>query len=214
MNERNVTIVSIVILSLTVLGGGVGIYYLRSNMAVKEKERKALQAEVDDAVKKQGELPRLKAQRNGLNDKIKAGEERVPRLDELQYDELADLIDSLRKLASVTLSDAKFSSPKGKGGSAAMHRAVYDINLKGGFFNLLRFINLVEAQKRYIGVASFTISDAGGDAAVGKGSLVPIRGMRVQIFSFTRKPGKEAAPQPTSIKQPEPEKAPSSTPLP
>jgi Tfp pilus assembly protein PilO len=214
MNERNVTIVSIVILSLTLLGGGLGIYYLRSNMATKTRERNNLKAEVDDAVKKQGELPKLKAQRNALNEKIKAGEERVPRLDELQYDELADLIDSLRKLASVTLSDARFSSPKTKVASASMHRATYDINLKGGFFNLLRFINLVEAQKRYIGVASFSIADAGGDAMVGKGSLIPIRSMRVQIFSFTRKPGKGAPTPTTEIKAPEPEKAPSSTPLP
>ncbi len=216
MNERNVTIVSIVVLVLVLLGGGGAIYYLHDALSVKETERSGLKAEVEDMQKKKDAIPDLEKQIAKLDAEIKKGQSQIPRLDELQYDEFADLIDNLRKLSNVFLGDARYSPGKTGGTGAlppSMNRATYDLNVKGGFFNLLRFINLLEAQKRHVGVQHFSIAEGAGDQK----SAVPIREMRLTIFSFAQKPMNLPGMKPPTaeaVKAPEPEAVRKSTDLP
>lgn len=234
-DERTVMIVSVVALVVILLAGGAAAWWLQGQLSDLEKQKKSLQGQVDDMRQKQRELKKLEARVEELNAEIKKGNDRIPVLDILQYDELADKIDELRRLSSTFIDNVKFT-PGGKAGVSAggppvppsMNKAIYEIEISGGFFNLLRFLNLLEAQKRFIAVQSFSITAGAEQGGSGKTStLIPVRDLKIQIYSFTRKdpsmmmrpglppqPGQPTGTTPPGVKPPEPEKPALSTPLP
>ncbi len=215
MNERTVTIVAVSFLVVIVLAGGGAIYYFHGVLDERETTHTSRLADVNDAKDKQRAIPKLKEQIKKLEADIAEGDRRIPKLDDLQYDELAELIDALRKQSSTFVQDARYSPSRGGPGLApSMNRATYDVSVRGGFFNLLRFVNLLEAQTRFVAVDDFSIS--GGSEETGR---IPIREMRIRLYSFARKPmnlpGEQGAPLPTADKATtEPPKAVPSTPLP
>lgn len=198
MNERNVTIVAVSVLVVVALLGGGVIWWLHSELADKTKTRDDLQKKVKEATDKKNQLESLEATSAALTQKITDLEKRIPVLDESEYDDLADLIDNLRRLSNVYISEAKYD-PKGKGGPAtppSMYRASYDFRLTGGFFYLLRFMNLLEAERRFVAVQHFNIAKQAEEEA----GPVPVRSMDLVVYTFTRKP----IEAPTSPGQPAP----------
>ncbi|MBI2931462.1 MAG: type 4a pilus biogenesis protein PilO [Planctomycetes bacterium] len=217
MSERNVIIVSIVVLAVAVLGGIGGFFYFNSALSKKKALLSQLEKEVAESEAKKKQLPGLREKMASLQKELKENEQRIPKLDELQYDDLANLIDDTRRLSSIFIWEARYQQAQsqrgGTGVSPRMHKALYEVQVKGPFFNLLRFINLLEAHNRFVAVQSFAIS-AGADQA-GKPGVVPTRVMKLTLYSYSHK-GTAGATTAVSVQPPkaESEKPPDSTPLP
>lgn len=199
MNEKQVTIITIVILTLFVLAGGSGFYYLY--FVVREEklqELAALDAQVNDANVKVAKIPALLEEIKGLEKKEKSLILHIPDLSRMEYDIFANMLDGFRNQAGVSVSKGTWTTPTRPSplpGRPAVnvpptvHKIQYDLNATGTFYQLLRYVNLLEQQRRFIGVQNFTIGKAGTDLQDKSGRVkAPKRDLKITIYSYTYKP--------------------------
>ena len=121
----------------------------------------------------------------------------VPNLDRSEYDTFADELDELRKRSGVFVWKAKWLIAKKTSRSSRglqpkivppkMHKVQYDLDLTGSFFQLLRFIRMLEKEQRFVNVESFAISPGTSSKS---GKLV--RKMDLMLYSFTYRQTDEA----------------------
>lgn len=193
MNEKRFTIIWVVALVIILLSGGAAIWYLQFDVLVeKRRQLDVVRGQVNDAKQKQAKIPGLE---KSIADLTKQAEElatHIPNLDRAEYDVFAELIDELRRKASVTVPRVTWAVPgrpapiPGRpvvNQPATIHKVQYDITASGSFYQLLRYINLIEQQRRFIGVENFTIMK-GGDTTKG---VAPRRDLRITIYSYTYK---------------------------
>jgi Tfp pilus assembly protein PilO len=195
VNEKQFTIIWVVALALIIIAGCGAIYYLQFEvLEQKKQELAAVQSQVADAAKKKRDI-------KGLQDSIAALEKKeselithIPNMTRAEYDVFAELLDELRRKAGVSVSRAGWMVPTrptpipGRPATvqpATVHKVQYDITVTGTFYQLLRYVNLLEQHRRFIGVESFSITKGGGIDA--KGAALPRRDMRVTIYSYTYK---------------------------
>lgn len=206
MNEKKPLIIASAVLGLIILVGGGVLYYL--HFVVLPKAQKALEAAqkaVADAKDKQGKIKGFNEEIERLKKEEEKKKTRIPNLDSKEYDGLANLLDDLRKRAGVDLAGGSFSQPKtavktassrtAKGAAApaaGVHKVQYDLNVKGGLHQLLRFLNLLEKERRFLNVETFDVTKGSGDsiaakdAKAGKSSPgAPIRNLKVVVSSYT-----------------------------
>jgi Tfp pilus assembly protein PilO len=195
LNEKQFTIIWVAALALIIIAGGAAIYFLQFDiLEEKEVELRAVQDQVADATKKKNLIPELRKSIAALEKKESELITHIPNLTRAEYDVFAELLDELRRKAGVTVSRAGWTVPSrptpipGRQATvqpATVHKVQYDISVTGTFYQLLRYINLLEQHRRFIGVESFTITKGpGGD---GKGAVLPRRELRVTIYSYTYK---------------------------
>ena len=101
MSEKQVTIITIVILSLFILAGGSGFYYLY--FVVREEklqELAALDTQVNDANAKVSKIPGLLKEIENLEKQEKEKIQQIPDLTRLEYDAFANMLDTFRNQAS------------------------------------------------------------------------------------------------------------------
>jgi hypothetical protein len=79
-----------------------------------------------------------------------------------------------------------------------VHKVQYDLAVTGTFYQLLRYINILEQNKRFIGVENFSFNKGPGGDNV-KGNEIPKRDLRITIYSYTYK----LPPTPFVIEAPE-----------
>lgn len=197
MNEKQFTIIWTVALVIILLAGGGAIWYLQFD--VLEEKRAALKtvkAKVADAKAKQGKIKQLKESIAALTKQANDLAAHIPNLDRAEYDVFAELLDDLRRKAGVNVPRAAWTIPSkptpipGRQSfvqPATVHKVQYDIAVNGSFYQLLRYVNLLEQQKRFIGVENFAITkSSGGDAGPNK-PTTPRRDLKIQIYSYTYK---------------------------
>ena len=114
-------------------------------------------------------------------------------MDRAEYDVFAELLDDLRRKAGVTIPRTAWTTPSrpapapGKPGiPATVHKVQYDVSVTGSFYQLLRYVNLIEQQRRFIGVENFSIAKGTGEVAGSKAA--PRRDLKITIYSYTYKP--------------------------
>ena len=75
------------------------------------------------------------------------------------------------------------------------HRVTYDLTVEGTFYQLLRYVNLLENEGRFINVESFQVTP-GSESSGSEDSFggTPSRGMSLRLYSFTYKPLKPQMP--------------------
>jgi hypothetical protein len=186
MNEKQFTIIWVVALVLILIAGGSSIYYLQFEVLEQKK------AEL--AAKKKNAIPTLQKSIAELQKKEAELITHIPNLTRAEYDEFANLLDELRRKAGVSVSTARWSVPSKPApipGRPAVvqpptvHKVQYELSVIGNFYQLLRYINLLEQHKRFIGVETFGIGKGpGGDS---KTSAQPKRDLRITIYSYTYK---------------------------
>jgi Tfp pilus assembly protein PilO len=196
MNEKQFTIIWVVALVIILIAGGGAIYYLQFDLLVQRRAAlDAVKAQVLDAKNKQAKIPQLKASIVELNKKAEILKSHIPDLDRQEYDVFAELLDELRRKAGVTVPRASWAVPSrpipipGRppvNQPATVHKVQYDITVNGSFYQLLRYINLIEQQRRFVGVETFNIARGGSDTVKGGGA--PRRDLRITIYSYTYKP--------------------------
>jgi Tfp pilus assembly protein PilO len=193
MNEKQFTIIWVVALIIILLAGGGAIWYLQFDVLVeKRKVLDGVKQQVQVAKDKQAKIPILRASIAELTKKANELATHIPNLDRAEYDVFAELLDDLRRKAGVTVPRAGWQVPQrpvpipGRQAftqPATVHKVQYDLQAAGSFYQLLRYINLIEQQRRFIGVDNFSVTK-GSDST--KGSA-PKRTLRLVIYSYTYK---------------------------
>ena len=231
INEKKPVIIASASLALSILAGGGVLYYLHFVVLPKaQKQLEAAQKAVADAKDKQGKIKPYKEQIESLKKEEEKKKTRIPNLDSKEYDGLANLLDDIRKRAGVDLAGGNYSQPKGasaakapKGAAAAatstagVHKVNYDMQVKGGFHQLLRYLNLLEKERRFLNVDTFTITKGSEakDTKDGKGAAVAVRNLKVVVSSYTyRTPPPPPPPPGTTPTAVEADKGAQSTPVP
>jgi Tfp pilus assembly protein PilO len=193
MNEKQFTIIWVVALALIIIAGGAAIYYLQFEVLEQKKQELIVaQGQVLDATKKKNAIPGLRTSIAELEKKESELITHIPNLTRAEYDVLAELLDDLRRKAGVSVARAGWQVPSR---AAAMpgrpaqpptvHKVQYDLSVQGNFYQLLRYVNLLEQNRRFMGVENFNITKGpGGD---GKGNALPKRELHITIYSYTYK---------------------------
>lgn len=207
MNERQFTIIWVVALVIILIAGSGAIWYLQFDVLVQKKAQlDAVKGQVLDAKNKQAKIPQLRASIVELTKRATDLASHIPNLDRAEYDVFAELLDDLRRKAGVNVPRASWTVPSrpipvpGRppvNQPNTVHKVQYDLSVHGSFYQLLRYVNLIEQQKRFIGVENFTITKGGGESV--KGSA-PRRDLKVTIYSYTYK----QPPQPFVLESEEP----------
>jgi Tfp pilus assembly protein PilO len=196
MNEKQFTIIWVVGLVLILIAGGTSIYFLQFDMLEEEKKKlHEVQGQVVDATKKKNAIEGIKKSISELQKKEAELITHIPNLTRAEYDVFAELLDDIRRKAGVTVSRAGWTVP----GRPApipgrppvvqpptVHKVQYDLAVTGTFYQLLRYINILEQNKRFIGVENFAINKGGGGDTA-KGSEAPKRDLKITIYSYTYK---------------------------
>jgi len=196
MNEKQFTIIWVVALVIIILAGSGAIWYLQFDVLVeKRKELDAVKAQVKVAKDKVDQIPRLQASIKELNKRAAELATHIPNLDRAEYDVFAELLDDLRRRANVVVPRVSWANPSRPAPipgrpvvnqPQSIHKVQYDVAVTGSFYQLIRYINLIEQQRRFIGVDNFNISRGGGDSAKIK-AAAPKRELRMSIYSYTYK---------------------------
>lgn len=193
MNEKQFTIIWVVALVIILLAGGGAIWYLQFDVLVeKRKILDGVKAQVQVAKDKKNKIPQLRASIAELTKKANELATHIPNLDRAEYDVFAELLDDLRRKAGVTVPRASWQVPSrpvpipGRtqvNQPATVHKVQYDLTATGSFYQLLRYINLVEQQRRFIGVEGFQVAKGSEGGKTG----APKRNLRLTIYSYTYK---------------------------
>jgi len=207
MNEKQFTIIWVVALVLILIAGGTSIYFLQFDILEEQKKKLAeVRSQVLDATKKKNAIDGIKKSIASLEKKEAELITHIPNLTRAEYDVFAELLDDIRRKAGVTVSRASWgvpSRPAAIPGRPAVvqpptvHKVQYDMSVTGSFYQLLRYINILEQNKRFIGVENFSISKGSSDIA--KPSEAPRRDLKIIIYSYTYK----LPPKPFEIDAPE-----------
>jgi Tfp pilus assembly protein PilO len=185
-------ILSIVVLVAVLLLGGGAVYYLQFViLAEKQAELDQVSKQLDEANAKVAKIGDLKKEIENLEKDEKAKLEKIPNLDRLEYDTFANLLDLLRKRSGVFVSRAawfnfKPTTTQGRTPKTypqAIHRVQYDLTVTGGFYQLLKYIHLLEEQRRVINIDNLTLSPRAASGS-DKGAAL-MRDMKVTVYSFT-----------------------------
>lgn len=201
MNEKKPIIIACAVLSLIILAGGAAIYYFRF-VVLPEREKVLAQAReaVKQAQEKKAKIDGLKKEILKLSEDEAKEKTRIPDLDGLEYDGLANLLDDIRKRTGVDVAKGTYSQAKSAGGAAAkgaapaasnVHKVQYDLGVKGGFHQLLRYLNQLEKERRFLFVESFTVgkgSEGGAARGATGGATQAVRDLKVVVSSYTYRP--------------------------
>jgi hypothetical protein len=192
MNEKQFTIIWVVALVIIILAGSGAIWYLQFDVLVERRAvLKGVQEQVKVAKDKKNKIPQLRASIAELTKKANELATHIPNLDRAEYDVFAELLDDLRRKAGVTVPRASWTVPSrpvpipGRQPFAqpnTVHKVQYDLTANGSFYQLLRYINLIEQQRRFIGVEGFQVGK-GADSKTN----APKRNLRLTIYSYTYK---------------------------
>jgi Tfp pilus assembly protein PilO len=208
MNEKQFTIIWIVALVLILIAGGTSIYFLQFDMLEEEKRKLSeVQGQVLDATKKKNAIKGIKENIAALQKKEAELITHIPNMTRAEYDVFAEMLDDMRRKAGVTVSRAGWTVPThppqipGRPPVVpppTVHKVQYDLSVTGTFYQLLRYINILEQNKRFIGVENFSFTKgSGGESA--KGPESPKRDLKITIYSYTYK----LPPTPFEIVAPE-----------
>ena len=195
MNEKQFTIIWVVALVIILLAGCGAIWYLQFDVLEEKRAAlKAVKAKVADAKAKQAKIKQLKESIAALTKQANDLATHIPNLDRAEYDVFAELLDDLRRKAGVNVPRAAWTVPQkptpipGRQTfvqPATVHKVQYDISVNGSFYQLLRYVNLLEQQKRFIGVENFAITKSGSDSGPGAKATTPRRDLKIVIYSYT-----------------------------
>jgi len=197
VNEKKVTIITIICLAFILLAGGGSIYYLQWVKLVElEQQLDQVKKELDDVRRKVAQIEPLKVEIKKLEGEEKEKIKKIPNLDRAEYDTFANMLDEFRRRSGVTVSRGSWVNPAKpqpvpgrpapRNIPATVHKVQYDLMISGGFYQLLRYVNLIEQQTRFINVESFAVSKS-SDSNAGPSR----RDLKLTLYSYTYRPPTE-----------------------
>lgn len=203
MSEKQVLILTIAAMVIVALVGGGAVWWLQFKvLAEKNRNLQEVKRKVAEARAKIDKIPQLKKDLEETQAKIQKLQDAIPNLDREEYDRFANRLDEIRRNAGVFIPTARWVVPTKAGRGpvavpATMHKVQYDMQVRGTFYQLLRYVNLLEEEKRFINVESFSITPGSERSSPGQF----LRDMKLVLYSFTyRPPGPEAPLKPPAAK--------------
>jgi len=164
-----------------------------------QTQLKAVVKERDETKKKIDQIPNLKKQIDALNERVKEKEGLIPNLDRAEYDRFANLLDELRRRSGVAVSRGAWTTPSKptpvtgrpppRNVPPTVHKVTYDLAVTGGFYQLLRYMNLLEQQTRFINLDELIITKTSDTNSPGAALR---REMKLTLFSYTYRPPSDA----------------------
>jgi len=205
-------------MALIIVAGGVGIWYLEFNLLSSEKEElEKVKKQVKSAKAKKKGLKKLKETLETLDKKLADLIKRIPDFDLAEYDGFINNIEEMRRQSNIFIKSATYTKPTKtapkRGGVQEkiippdVHRADYDLVCQGGFYTLLRFINLMETQQRFMEIKSLTLTAPKRRIRIGPPILLRELNMKVTTYTFR-------IPDQLPPEEEEPEEIITTTPLP
>ena len=154
------------------------------------KELEKVRKKVDKANKQKREIPALEKKVEVLKTKAEAEIKRIPDFTKYEYDGFVNLLEEMKKQSNILITSATYLPPRGGRGRPQagekqippdVHKVEYDLVCVGGFFPLLRFLNLLETETRFMEVhsADITAIDAGAE------ENPFLRELRVKVIAYT-----------------------------
>jgi len=203
MNEKRAMIVTLAALVLIVIGIGASVYHFHFTVLVQlRQDLEQAKGATRDAQAKKDKIPGLQADIEKLKVREAALIKHIPDLTRVEYDKFANLLDGMRRRAGVIVDTARWVTPQrkqpvaglqSKNVPATVHKVQFDLNVEGSFYQLLRFVNLVEQESRFINVETFTLTKS-SESELGPVRGAPKRNMKVTIYSYTYKTPATATP--------------------
>lgn len=194
MSEKKITLITLIVLGLILLGGAGAIWYLYFNvLAAEEEEITQLQSKVAQARRKQSQLKSLREMLDKLTKDAEEKAARIPSLDIEEYDRFANTIEGLKRQAGIFVWQAAHIEERrsvSRRGMAAgkrlppqVHKVDYEFLCTGRFFPLLRFINLLETNQRFLEIQSCSIST--WEEALQDDPRSDLREMKIKVTTYT-----------------------------
>lgn len=168
---------------LALLGGGAIWYIDNSMLKPIEDEFVTVAAACDAAQQKVNEIEGLKNQEKQSEAKMAEVREMLPTLKEFPLEDFYEMISTLGQQCQVEVGNLGYTPGAAKA-DAVFESQIWNVALKGGFFELLTFIYRLETMKRFIKVNSFNFS---GGALVEQAGAPPKRvfSLNVRLTSYT-----------------------------
>ncbi|NOZ23612.1 MAG: type 4a pilus biogenesis protein PilO [Planctomycetes bacterium] len=144
---------------------GVLLYMIYDSQSQIQKARTEIITYRKKIVKAQQrikEIPALREKRYALTNAVEEYVKILP--DGREVEALLDTLSDLRKEAEVELISFRITreARRGKGGSRKFEKHTRQAKLVGEFFNIAKFINLLERYKRFMSVESFSLKPKEG----------------------------------------------------
>lgn len=197
MSEKQVTMITLAVLAVVLLGGGAAIYYLNFvDCKELEEKRDALKVQVQADLKKKNEIPGLKEKLAQKEAEASEKASRIPNEDRQEYDRFIKAVERVRRQSRVFIWSAKHVEPRGakirrpgqgKQIPKDVNQVDYEFTCNGHFYSLLRFVNLIETDDRFLEVKRCSITKPDNiEDEEGPASL--IRQMRIRMTTYAYQP--------------------------
>ncbi|MHC4607211.1 MAG: type 4a pilus biogenesis protein PilO [Planctomycetota bacterium] len=222
MSEKHVTLITLGVLAIVIVLGGVGVWFFQFNWLSQEKaELETVKKQLADAQRKADELVDLRAEVDAFAKKL-AADKRIPDLDKKEYDAFADEIEEMKRRSGIAIGEAAYLPQRQamrRKGAAQQPKGIkkvdYEFTCASTFYPLLRFVNLVETQPRFVEVTDCTIASETRSTGEGPPSIIRTMKMKVTTYAFeVTPPRKKLAPKDDAPKDLPGEEVKSSTALP
>jgi len=132
------------------------------------------------------EIPALREKRYALTNAVEEYVRILPNGAEIEA--LLDTVSDLRKEAEVELTSFRIvrGATRRRGGSRSFEKHTRQTKLVGPFFNIAKFVNLLERYKRFMSVESFSMKPKEDTPQGGK-----VLGVDLKFSTYTYERGKQ-----------------------
>lgn len=206
LTEKQMTIIIIIIIVITLLGGAGAIYYLQFNILTdKTNSINKLNDQILQAEEKKQNIPKIQKEIDKLRGKEKSSKVKIPFLDEEEYDRFVNTLEDIKQKALTFVSDVKFNQPKKTAPlpgvaeqklSQNIQKIECEVKVSGSFYQLLKFLNLIEGIERFTLVEQFSIAPIKETKGVGT-----MHNMKLTLSTYTyaqpKKPIEKAIEKPS-----------------
>lgn len=187
MNEMKKTVISAVAVLVVVLAASGWTYmgWRKCRQAETALEQKKTQ--VAQLREKIARIPELRQEKTKLQEELAEYETILPN--DRDLNNIFDTLSSFTKDSGVTILEFKPERERQDrpGESSSYKQVSYDLKLEGDFFQVIKFINLLENHKRFVRIDSLEMGKRDLDEPLGETSI--------QISTFVYDPKAEVAPR-------------------
>lgn len=160
-SEKQLLLVTVAVFLVVALPLAVWGYFLHfKSLKPLKQELEQTDKEIAEAKNKQTQMYQLQEQKKQLEEELKVAQEILPTVEEVSYENFVELLSQLKEDAVVELflkaKLVKESRGRGPAGREPFDKVSYKLELQGGFYELVKFIYLLENYKRFIRVDSFS----------------------------------------------------------
>ncbi len=191
-SEKQLLLVTLAVFLVVVLPLAVWGYFLHfKSWANLNTELSQVGQDIIQAQAKQDQMYQLQEKKKKLKEGLKVAQEVLPTVAEVSYENFLELLGRLKKEAKVELFKAKLLKQKRRVGpgqvpQGAFDKVSYELELEGRFYELVKFVYLLESYKRFIRIDSFGFKPGGTSGSEPTTGGVR-HGLKLKLTTYTYK---------------------------